>query len=816
MFYNYVLIALHNLRKQPVFSAIKVLSLTLGLVCSIIVILHVQYTYSYDKQFPNWQNIYRLVTSFTTDQRINSSVTADAYVAPLLQDYPQIELGAKILAGNGNFTRGDETSSNDFYWVEPPIVDIFSLQFVRGDGATALADTNTIVLDETTARKYFGDADPIGQILTLDNQTDLRVTAVMRDLPRNTHIQIPMMISAATGQGIFGQNFLNGTTWAGYNGTQAYFVLPNAAEALSINNDLAEFVQRNVPETQRAFVNQIEVTLELEALGDIYLSPRQGFSNGDNSRTQILYGLLVFAMLILLTSCINFTNLSLSQVQQRGKEIGVRKSLGANRSQIIIQFLLESMLLTVLALAIAAPLIYFAIPVYTSLTNTTFTAALLLQTDLVLYLLLFVVFTGLLSGLLPALSLSRFQPATIIKGLGYRGRLSQAARSIITVLQFSFATVLVILAIGISTQVRHLDDMEIGFNRHDLVILDSQFNPRNAEAYNYDALVNDLGQHAGIVSVAKSQTAPPNTGAYNPWRRPSWAPEELRPISHYAVDENYLDTYQIPLLAGRNFSQDFPADYVPAGQPDAEQTYGALITMGAVRNFGFDSPQAALDELLLLGGNLRFRVIGVINDFRLSGGLEDPLRSTSVLRATVQPMRALSIRINPNQLDSALEHIDAVWERHQPGIPINRTFYSETYGQLIYDQTNGINKASLFAAIITITIAALGLYALAFYSSQRRTKEVGVRKVLGATSSSIVGLLAWDFLKPVLASCVVASIVGYYVTNYFFSQFASRASLGWEMYLIVSLATLLIALLTVSVQCYRSASSDPVRSLRYE
>jgi len=817
MYTNYFLTALRNLPKQPAFTAIKILSLTLGLVCSILVIMHVQYSYSYDKHIPDWQNIYRLVTSFTTDQRLHTGIVSDAYVPPLVQDYQQIDLSVRILEGNGMFSRGEEAASNVFLWVDPQIIELFSLDFLQGDPQTALTDTNTVVLDQTTARKYFGDTDPIGQVLRMDNLLDLRVTGVIRDMPGNTHIQLPAMIAIATGQQMFGQQFMNSGVWAGFNGTRAYVRLPGSASADAINKDLANFVQRNVPEQQRDFVTQIDISLELEPLADIYLSPRQAsFSASGSNRVQVLTGLVIFAMLILLTSCINFGNLSLSQAQQRGKEIGVRKTLGANRAQIITQFLFESVLLTLIALLVSLPLVYLAIPVYTALTATGFTAALLLQSSTLIWLVLFVLLTGLLSGLVPALTLSRFEAVLMIKGLSSKGKLSRYVRSAITVLQFSLATALVILAVGITVQINHLSDMELGFNRSNLVVLDSRYNPRTPDEFNYEALVNELRDNPAIINVARAQVPPPSTGGYNPARRPEWPNEDLRPVSHYSVDEFYLDTMQFQLLAGRNFSRDFMVDYIVPGQPPVEDhAYGAIITEYAVSNFGFGTPEEALDQELLIN-DLRVRVVGVISDFRLAGGMEDVLRSTSILRAVDGPARSLLVRIDPARQTEALAHIDSVWAVHRPDVPINRTFYEQTYEQLIYEDTNGISMASLFAAIITISIAALGLYALAFYSTQRRTKEVGVRKVLGASSASIIGLLTWDFVKPVLIACVLAIVGGYFAVDYFFAQYSSRAELPLTAYLLVTLGTVLIAVLTVALQCYRTASSDPVLSLRYE
>ena len=817
MFYNYLIVALRNLRNQPGLTAIKVLSLSLGMVCSILVLMHVQYANSYDKHFENWQNIYRVVASFTTDQRIDGNLIPEGMFPPLLNDYAQIEKGAKISPNNGLFARGDISSANDFTWVDPELLDIFSFQFIQGDRATALTEPNTVVLSQRAAFKYFGAQDPLGQVLTLDNGRDLRVTGVIRDLPSNTHADMNMeiMIGSDTGRQIFGETFMNGPAWMGFNNTRAYVVIPDPRSVDSIRSDFAAFITRNAPEAQLRFAQQYDLAFDLEPLSDIYLSPRTGFSAADNTKVIVLTGLVVFAALILLSSVINFANLSLSQMQQRGKELGVRKTLGATRMSLLSQFMVESLLLTLVALIVALPVIYLAVGPYTALTSTQFSFGSMFGSSQVLIIIMFVLLTGILSGLVPALKMSKFSPTASLSGKRDGGRSSRLLRAGLTLVQFSFAVILVLLAMAITAQVRHLNEVDIGFNRSHLLILETRYDPRNPEQFNYDALVNDLRQHPGIVTVARTDSPPPSNGGYNPWRHISWAEDDIRTVSHLGVDEHYIEAMQLQLLAGRNFSREFISDYMPTGRPDPEQTYGVMITPAAVRNFGFSSNEEAVDQVLTAFG-IRFRIIGVVNEFRLSGGMEDVLRSTSILRTGLAPMPTLLIRIDPAQRESALQHIDSVWVTHRPDVPINREFYEQTFNQLIYEETNGINRAAQFAAIITIVIAALGLYALAFYSTQRRTKEIGVRKVLGASVSSITSLLSVDFVKPVIVACVVASAVGYIVTNFYFSQFSAQASLSPLVYLLIIVGTVLLALATVASQCVRAASADPVKSLRSE
>src|SRR5690606_16900858 len=264
----------------------------------------------------------------------------------------------------------------------PGILRVCSLQFLSGDPTTALNEPNSVLLSATTAAKYFPGEEALGQVLTLDERTDLRVTGVLRDLPVNTHIELPMLISLATGRQLFGENFMGGNAWVGFGGTMTYLKVPSAAAGRAIDADLVSFVERNLPDQQRAFAGQNELTLSLEPLADIYLSPRGGFGQTTNTRAQVLTGLSVFALLILLTSCINYANLSLTQIRQRAKEIGVRKTLGAKSRQVLGQFLLESLLLTGLALLLALPAVWLAIPAYTNLTSTAFTAASAWQSSL--------------------------------------------------------------------------------------------------------------------------------------------------------------------------------------------------------------------------------------------------------------------------------------------------------------------------------------------------------------------------------------------------------------------------------------------------
>ena len=529
MLFNYLFIALQGLKKQPGFSAIKILSLAIGLGCSILVIMHVQYATSFDKHIPNWERSYRLVSSVTSDQRFDLPFAADVYASQMRLDYPQIEYIANIREDRSLFSTGGDAASNIFYWVEPDIINILSLNFVSGVPSTALNQPNTVVLNETAAQKYFPNQNAIGQTLTMESQdTDLRVAGVMRDLPENSNLDLQILISVETGRQIFGDDFISNSAWISFNGTMTYLTLPSQTDGEALAKDLENFVTRNIPDEERVFAERTDLTLSLESLGDIYLSPREGSAGQGSGKTELLAGLSLFAALILITSCINFANLSLSQVLQRSKEIGVRKTLGANRNQIIIQFIFESLVLTFLALLVAAPLVYLATPIYTNLINTDFTIASIFQTGFVLILILFVLLTGLISGLFPALALSRFQAASIIQGINFKGSFSRYIRLSATILQFALSTSLIIFAIAISLQINHLNTTNNGFNKDNLIILDSTFSEQTQGEFDYTAMVNELQQHPGVISITKSTVPPPEIGSINAWSTPELAPGEIR------------------------------------------------------------------------------------------------------------------------------------------------------------------------------------------------------------------------------------------------------------------------------------------------
>jgi putative ABC transport system permease protein len=808
MLLNYLLIALYNLKRHPLLSVIKILRLAIGLGCGLLVLMHAQYALSFDRHFANGENIYRLVTN---NQGVATPHTGPRVAPALQKEHPEVAYIARMRPMTGTFKRGEASLSADYYWVEPDILDVFSLQFVSGDAATALDAPDAMVLSETAAAKFFPGQPALGQTLRLDDKSELRVTGVMRDLPVNTHINLQVLLAADASPSLYGEHiFDDQRSWLG--GLFTYLRLPDAAIARAISADLANFAERNLPDDPA----NATWNLALEPLHDIHLGGRTGIGAPGDNTLQVLLSLTAFAVLILLTSCINFANLALVQVQQRSKEVGVRRALGATHAQIVVQFLLDSMLLTLLALLLALPAIELAIPVYTALTATEFTFASALATSSGAQMVAFVLATGVLSGLLPALALARFKPARVIKGAGLQDGSGSLPRAAVTVVQFGFSTALILLALAIVMQIRHLNTMDIGFDKDNLLVIDTVVQA-GVDSAGYEAMVSELREHPGILAISRTNVVPPNPGGNFPFSRPTYGPGEFRNMHWVMVDTGYFDALGLELSAGRWFSDELASDFHYGQAPTPGVVPAAIITRQAARTLGFDSPEDALDQILTqtapatVGSN---RIIGVVEDFRFSGGLDSP--STGILRATTGPGRVLLLRLDPRQQESTLAFIDDVWARHHPGLPINRSFFSDTYNNLVARQTQGISIAATFASVVTIIISAMGLYALVFYSTERRTKEVGIRKVLGATVRMVISLLTWDFLKPVLLACALACVAGYFAVGWYMQQFASQVDVPPVLYLLVTAGTVLIAMLIIVGHTYRAASAHPVEALRYE
>lgn len=815
MYFGYIVVAIRFIEKNLFVSLVKVFSLALGLACSILVIAHVQYVNSYDKHFDNWQNIYRVVTSLTSAERLHMPLTADPYGDHLRESYQEVENVAKIRPDNAVFSVDGQAEKNSFLWVDDGFLDIFALDFIAGDRATALWEVNSVIISEDTAHKYFGDINPLGRTLTFNGSTDLRVSGIFKNIPSNSHLELDILISSATGRSVNSPEFMSGSHWLSFQ-NYTYITLRDGSSYSQINDSLPNFIEQNIPEQFSAAAVQIELDISLEPLARIYLSSRESTNSGDASRIKILLALVVFSFLVFVSSCINYLNLAISQMPKRVKEVGVRRTVGASPGQIITEFTAESAVLTVAALILSVGLVLLFFPSYAALVNIDFSIGDLPLFGLTLSVVLLVIFTIGLSGLLPAYFLSRIKVANVFsQGASLPIGSSLRLKSTFTFFQVALAISLVLLAVFMYRLVDHLERLDPGFNPYDLIVIDSAAGEAS-DLINMEGFINQLRTGPGVVSVATSSVRPPSTGSHNSqWTKLGEVIDESRGLSSFVIDSSYIDTYQLSIIAGRGFTQDNSEDFVPASGPIADSTYGVILTQRGVSRLGLGDNHQAIGEILVYQGT-RYRVIGVVGDFRLSGGAEDSLMTTSILIGVNRPLRYISIRIDPLLPTEATEHIDAVWSAYKNNIPIDREFYEQTYNLIIKNETQSLSNAAYFSGVISSVIGLFGLTALTLSSVQRRRKEIAIRKILGGQDLQIFFMLSKKLLLLVALSSLFATAVSFYVVMYVYSGFSSYPSIAPSVFFITAAIALTICALTSYVISKRTMDENSSMTLRSE
>ena len=819
MLLNYMQVLFSNFKSHLSVSIVKILSLTFGLASAVLVIMHYQFATSSNAHIENSANTYRLLTHMkirAINLPFKTAFTTDIHATLLRNDFgDQIPYISRIMYGRAVFGRDNQLSENRMTWAEPDALHIFDFDFISGSRDDALTEPYSVVLSESAALKYFANEDPMGKTLVMGEETDLRVTGVIKDQPDYATHSMDIIVSQDTGIQIYGENFMSATSWLNYGGTETFLALNPNTNPAWFSDNMPAFIERHIPDDFRTMAGELDYGLSLQPVRDIFLNPYDNFATPDNNSRKItLYGLAVFAALILATSCINYVNLSFSQAGQRLREIGIRKTLGATTDQIFTQFILESMVLTVIALLAALPILAVAIPIYTNLTSTTFEFGDLLNPLPALTIIVSAIITSLLAGVLPALVLSRITPAQALKGEGGRNQSSGLVRKLVTASQFTISTALILLAIATYSQIAYLQNMDIGFDKEGLIIADSRFDSGSITDESFDAFLAELARHPAIESVAMANFLAPDAPSLYQWRLVNGDPNSTLSIVYGVVGASFVDTWGLELIAGRNFSEDFPADFLPRSRDRTEDAiYSVIISDVTAKRLGFLSNEESLGEVMIMGG-VRYRIVGVVKRFQLTSGMESDQNSVGVLIPTRRPQRGMHIRVDKLQTEAALAHIDAVWAEHRGSTPINRYFFSQSLNDKLAEQNNGMSKASLGAAIITMIISAFGLFTFAFYSTSKRTKEIGVRKVLGARVNGIVTLLVWGFTKPVLIASLVAWPIAWYAIDFLLQNFEAKLSFPLLWYLAVTVVMTVFSAIIVAAQSFQAAKADPVKCLR--
>ncbi len=799
MLKNYLKIALRHLRKHPGYTFINVAGLAVGIACCLLILLYVQAELRVDRFHTNAERLYRLnkVVTPKAGETEFHVITSGPMAPALAADYPEVEQAIRVLPWFDDvLMRHGETSVlvPDVVFVDSNFFDVFSFELVRGDPADVLAAPLSIVLTETTAHRLFGDTDPIGQLLTGLNDLDYTVTGVAADPPVSSHLRFNALVawsSLLPGQG--GLEFGWIARWFPQV-LYTYLQLTPGADPATLEAKLPEFMQRHFP--QRAD----QYRLYLQPFTDLYLDSAHLLHMRNlrvGNRTYV-YAFAIIALFILLIACINFMNLTTARATKRAQEVGMRKVLGAARRQLIRQFLGESLMMSLVALLLAVALVEVVLPVFQAFTGQVVPSGVWDNPTAMTAMVILFLVIGVAAGAYPAFVLSSFRPMHMLKGLGASSRDSAGPRKVLVTLQFTISIVLLAGTAVVYQQMAYMQTKNLGFQKEQVVILPIG---NTAIQSQFDAFKQTLLQHPNITHAAGSNSVPGGglmSFGINPEGKEqdeSWTAQAIR-----LDDYDLLETYGMEIATGRYFSEDRPTD----------ATNGVVINEAMARSLGWNDP---LGKRLDAPGEVdEGTVIGVIKDFHFES-LHQPVAPLFLYYA---PRHGnLSLRLTGQDLPATLAFIRDTWERFDPAYPFDYAFLDQAVAQLYDSEQRLMQTLSLFA-ILAILIACLGLFGLASFTAEQRTKEIGVRKVLGASVGSLVLLLSKDFTRLIGIAFVLASPLAYLAAQQWLQDFAYRIDLSWPIFLLAGALALAIAFFTVSYQAIRAAVGDPVKALRYE
>ena len=817
MFKNFLKIALRGFLGNKLFSFINVFGLATGLASAILIGLYVADELSYDRFHPDADRLYRIGRDFYavngSDELLMATNAAPA-AALLKADFPEIEETARVWGGRALLAR-DEVSFYDdgVRFVDPAFLRMFAFDWLTGTAATALEQPNSIVLTESAARKYFGSSDPLGQTLTLENSTDLVVTGVIRNLPGNTHLQANVLVSLEMMLQAMGEQAR--TAWNN-SSFHTYVKLAPGASMDTLAVRFPDFLNRHIDPDASRWNGLVPMKVV-----DIHLHSTRQFEMKAPGSIASVISLVTVAFGILVIACFNFMNLSTARSALRGKEVGVRKTIGAERRHLIQQFLGESVGMTLLATLLAVVLVELVLPVFNSFTGKTLAFDLLRDLGQQASLLALVLIVGCAAGSYPALYLSGFKPAQVLKSKFRSSQGDMLFRNLLVVLQFSISIILVIATTVVLLQTRFAREFDPGFDREQVLVLTGP--PSQGVTAAWPALREELLRHPGILAVTASNLVPGMENLNSFGVRPA-GEAQARDMPFLFVDQGFFETYAVPVLAGRTFSEDFPNDRIELPTTGAYEGSGSFILNEvAARDFGW-TPEAAIGEnfeVFTRDVSMTGRIVGVVANSNFESvrfnvkPLVFILAPPGLWQNRFPTLQNGAVRISGSNVEETLAFIDTTWKSMVPGFPVTRSFLSDSF-EALYQNDEHLGRMFGSFAALAILIACLGLFGLATFNTQRRTKEIGVRKVMGGSVWSIVLLLTNDFSKLVLLSNVIAWPVAYFAMNRWLQNFAYRIDLTPLIFIGSGLIALCIAWVTVGGTAAKAASAKPVLALRYE
>ena len=794
MIKNYFLLAIKNFRKQKMFSLINILGLTIGITCCLMIFLFIMNEFSYDNFHKNGKDIYRVMRTGQTNGRpMEVPYVSAPYSTALANDFPDaIQNTVRVNPDNDLITYKDISfNEKKIYLTDSNFFTFFSFPLLKGDPKTVLNEPNSIVMTASSAKKYFGNEDPVGKVVEFNKELHLTVTGIAADAPVNSHLDFDMVVPLAhwRNAGWFNQ-------WPN-NGMFAYVQLHPKVDPEQLKKLLPAFMDKYMGKFYKE--SGFKMGLTLNPLTGIYFEGDTPFDNVKHGSKKMVYIFMSIAILILLIACINFMNLATARATERSKEVGLRKVLGAVRRQLTWQFILESILFTTAATVLAVILLQLLMPAYTNFLGYKLPSY---WGNIWFYVFVagIIIIAGLFAGSYPALMLSSFSPIESLKGKLKSGKGGAFFRKALVVVQFAISVLLIISVTVVTNQMHYVQSTDLGFNKEQSMIVRIDNGPiyDHKEQFKSNVLTDP--------SVANVSLMTGEPGGFHDGYgfEAEGKPDEKLLFNTEFADVDYAKTLGIKIIAGRDFSSGFGTD----------SSNAVLINRSAAAKLGY-TPQQAVGKWIrnITRDSTRRIIVGVTENFHYKS-LKEPIGEL-VISAKPGDRRLALIRLKTAQLPQAIERIKKMYTAAAPGYPFEYTFLDDKFSQLYKAETKQGSLLSIFS-VIAIAIACLGLFGLAAYTAIKRTKEIGVRKVLGSSIKNIVLLLSKDLLKPVLLGTLIAMPVGYYAMNKWLQGFAYRITVHWWLFAIAASVAVLIALLTVSVQAIKAAMTNPVKSLRTE
>lgn len=823
MFRNYLLTALRNLARNKLYSFINIGGLSIGLAVCLLIFLFVQNELTFDTWIKDHKQLYRIETTrHEGGQPTTQSAASPALMqAALLRHYPdEIEASTRVFP-RFHWVKSEQIQKEEtIALVDASFFDVFQLPVIEGSPVSVFRDHRSLAISETIARKYFGSSSPIGKTLNLENGEILAtVVAVLKDMPSNTHLKLDMIMQLDE-QRYDNRPFL--MKWWLSSNVLTYVKMAEDINADRFESSLPAFLNQYAvaspgPGFEADLVPSEHITLELMPVADIHLHSKGSAQMKETGDLTTVYGFSGIALLILLTAIINFTNLSTARSTLRAREVSLRKVVGASRSQIIAQFLGETIITTAFALLIAVVIVEVTLPVFNEVMAELLTLGIMKDPTVQLGFAGLAVMIGCLAGMHPAILQSSFRPAAVLHSGRASTPGSTKVRNALTAIQFTIAIALMVGTAVIYTQVRHVQQMDIGLDKANKITMFHLTYQHVADVA--EAMKARIEALPGVKAASFTSRSFPIRGRWSPPVTVDNIPtttETLR-LEHVPGDFELLEFFNAELIAGRFFSRAYRADlYTPPTDSGASGSQGGILNETAVRHLGFASAQDAVGKTIYIaesdGSKRATNIVGVVKDMRLRSARDviDPV----VFRVQEGPMWMLNVDIAPSMMDRTLEEIDAIWTEMAGDVPMDRKFIDERYNQF-YETDQ--QRALIFAYFsgFAIFVACLGLYGLAAFTAEQRVKEIGIRKVLGANVTSIIRLLTFDFSKPVLAANVLAWPIAWYFTHNWLNGFQHRIELNFLYFGAAGLLALAIACLTVAGHAYRTARSNPVHALKH-